>query len=166
MPRPSNRIINLHGTIETSMYTEFSNHLRILENQSKAPVIIDLLSEGGDVHSAFAIYDRLQESSVKFHVIGRGLVASAAVLILVGGDKRYLSKNAWVMVHEESGEFSGNVTLLEKETSQLRAMETQWNDLMQKHTSVPKETWAKMHKDTTYLSAKECLALRMIDGVL
>ena len=162
----SNRKITVSGEINETSFTNFSSELELFERPPFRPVQLHLISDGGDAYSALAFYDRMVVSPCPIHVHAYGLVASAAVLILAAGAKRYMGESAWVMVHEDHGDTSGNVSYLEIETAHLRSMENQWNDLMAKHTAVDAAGWAKFHKRTTYLSYVACISVGLVDGPL
>lgn len=162
----SDRKITVSGEINEENFSNFSNDLAVLERPPFRPVQLHLISDGGDAYSALAFYDRIMVSPCPVHVHAYGLVASAAVLILAAGAKRYMGKSSWVMVHEDHGDTSGNVSYLEIETAHLRSMENQWNDLMAKHTTIDAPGWAKLHKRTTYLSYADCISAGLVDGPL
>ncbi len=69
------------------------------------------------------------------------------------------------MLHEDKDKLNGSVVDLERETQHLRNMETQWSDLLTKCSHTP-VNWTKLHKDTTYLNAHECLKLGLIDEII
>ena len=169
-----NRRIAIIGEINAEAYLKFSDELYEIENEFKGKeeshyVILELHSEGGNAEIALAFSDRMRTSTMAIYVKAYGLVASAAVLILASGDKRYMAKNAWVMVHEEEfndEDVTGNLQTVERVVAHYRRLEDQWAYLLANMTSTSIEEWGRLHKAETYLNAKQCLELGLIDKVI
>lgn len=166
MAKKLRRKIYIIGSIDYESYKTFSEQLTEYEDQDDIPIQIELSSDGGDVHAALAFSARMRLSECHLEVTAVGNVASAATLVLASGDLRKMTKEAWVMVHEEQTEFEGDVTSMERDIKHSRRLEDQWNKLLEKMTYTKAETWAKLNKDTTYLTAEECKALGLIDEVI
>lgn len=161
----TSEIARIVGPINYDSLSKFLDDIEHLE-RDHATVVVELASEGGDTYAALAIAARIKNSSRRVVVKAYGLVASAAVIILAAGRTRHMDSSAWVMVHEESEELSGSVVDLERESTHLRRMEDQWTSLLAGYTKTSAAKWTELHKQTTYLSAKECLALGLIDRII
>lgn len=165
-----NRRIAVIGEIDTEAYLKFSDALSEMEHELKNShnneIILELSSEGGSAELALAFSGRMRNSPLHIHVKAYGLVASAAVLILASGDNRSMTKESWVMVHEEGLELEGDVSSVEKQASHYRRLEDQWSYLLASMTSTTIAEWNKLHKAETYLNAKQCLKLGLIDKVI
>lgn len=129
-------------------------------------ITIELSSPGGDSYAALAYASLIREMHLDVCIQAYGLVASAAVLVLASGNTRFMSREAWVMVHENSGTLEGNVLELEREAGQLRRLELQWANILEELTGTKASIWTAMHKETTYLNAEQCLALGLIDRII
>lgn len=163
----SDRVIRIIGTIDEDAFNLFDEMLAELENEAKEPIKVILMSSGGDAYSALAFYDRIRLSPCVIHVRGYGCIMSAAVLILAAGDYRCMAENAWVMVHEDVGKIKhGSVVEAEREVKQLRALEDQWNKLLESRTGTTALKWSELHKATTYLNSTQCLELDLVDEVI
>jgi len=132
------------------------------------PIQVDLFSHGGSAEAALAFYSYMRlNPEVSYHITAYGEVASSAVLVLACGHKRRMTKEAWVMVHESSfkaGKLSSSG--YEEMGRQLRRMEDQWNELLAERTKATASYWGSIHKETTYLSAEECLELGLVDEII
>ena len=85
-----------------------SRHLLLaLDSLSNDPITIMITSPGGDLDSAFLIYDTMRLVKSPIITIGE-YCASAAVLLLAAGSKRYLYPHAKVMLHLPSGQMGGD----------------------------------------------------------
>jgi ATP-dependent protease ClpP protease subunit len=116
---------------------------------------------------ALAFFDRIRSSSHEFIIVATGLVASAAVIILAAGDMRMMSKEAWVMVHEDEVllDDSTRVQKACKDIKHYERLESQWNELLRQRTGTPAEVWADLHQKETYLDANECKRLGLVDKI-
>lgn len=162
-----NRKIYINGPIDSNAFLAFSRRLSRLELDSpNAPIEVEISSEGGEAYAALAYFDRIRNSPCEVNITSYGLVASAAVLILAAGTKRRMGKSAWIMVHEDSGDFSGDTSSYERDAKHLRRMEDQWNILLERVTFIGRAKWSVLHKATTYLCARECLDLGLIDEII
>lgn len=132
-------------------------------------VSIFLNSEGGSASDAIAMVDYMRTSGRKYSITAFGLCQSAAVIILACGDYRRIAKGTEVMVHEEYVEeagLTGTLSELEKKVAAMREEEDRWNDLLASKTKVSARYWAGLAKETTYLTAEECLELGLVDEVI
>jgi ATP-dependent protease ClpP protease subunit len=152
------------GDISWDAYKSFSQEIDAIKRTDK--VTIELASDGGDAHAALAFYSKIRRHKGEVTIIGTGNIASAAVLVLAAGDRRYMTSEAWVMVHEDQAELTGSVSELERETFQARRLENQWNSLIAKSSAVSADEWERMHKATTYLSATQCKDLDLVHGII
>ncbi len=99
------RIIFLSGVIGGD--TEVHNQIMAMDSVSHKPIKVVITSPGGDLDSAFLLYDTLKLIKSPVWTLGR-YCASAAVLPLALGKKRYLLPHAKVMLHLPSGQAVGD----------------------------------------------------------
>ncbi len=158
--------IRITGDIDNAAFRRFS--LR-LEECLDANMTIELASDGGSSYAAMAIADKMAGSDIHFTVIATGLVASAATLILAAGDRRIMTPNAWVMVHEDINgiDEGARVSTAEAAIKHARRLETQWNTLLAHYTKLTAAEWEAINKTgDTYLTPGQCLEYGLIDEVL
>lgn len=158
-------IIRISSELTMETFREFSKKMAYLEGKKDA-VKIELSSEGGSAYAALAYSALIRNSPLNVEITAYGFVASAAVLILASGDIRFMTKEAWVMVHEDSGKLKGDVVALEREAAQLRRLELQWAELLQELTGTKASIWTALHKETTYLNAAQCVGLNLVDDII
>lgn len=99
------RILFLTGAIDGQM--ENNNLLLALDSLSNAPIKMIITSPGGDLDSAFLLYDTLRLIKSPLITVGR-FCASAAALLLAAGNKRYLFPHAKIMLHLPAGQMGGD----------------------------------------------------------
>lgn len=90
------RVLHLSGPITRD--NELAGVLLALDSLSTDPIKLIITSPGGDLDSAYLLYDTLKLLGSPVWTLGR-YAASAAVPLLAVGQKRYLLPHAKVMLH-------------------------------------------------------------------
>ena len=120
------RQIILSGEVNKELAEKIVKQLFIMEaDSSEKPVYIYIDSPGGDVDSGFAIFDAIRFISCPVYIVGIGLIASAAALILLSVPKenRFGFENSRYLIHQPLSEMRGVATDVEiyaKETENTR----------------------------------------------
>ena len=121
------RSIMLSGEINKESAEKIISQLLVLEaDDSDKEIKIFINSPGGDVDAGYAIYDMVRFSSPKVIMIGAGLVASAASLVLlaVPAERRVGLPNSTYLIHQPMSGMKGVATAIEiysKQIDRLRA---------------------------------------------
>lgn len=161
------RKIYIIEQINEEAYLKFSLRMDILERESHKPILVELSSGGGVALDGLAFAARIRLSPCDVTIKAVGLVASAATIILAYGDKRLMTKESWVLVHEDSGKQRGSVSVQEKGVAQMRTFETQWNSLLSDRTKLSLKEWNQIHaKGDTYLTPQDCLKYGLVDKII
>ncbi len=105
-------IVFIQGVTDGAMSSEFSYEMMHLtkieppmEGGTKKPIWIILDSCGGSVVAGLAIYDTIKAtvaSGAEVNIIGKGIVASMASVIIQAGSKRLALPHTQFLVHEIS----------------------------------------------------------------
>jgi len=108
----SKGIIFLQGEIEEEMSFEFAHELihvtRLdppMDGDRKKPIWVILDSPGGDVFAGFAIHDMIRSAvagGAEINILGKGLMASMATVVLQAATKRFTLPYTQFLVHEVS----------------------------------------------------------------
>lgn len=110
------RQIILSGEVNKELAEKIVKQLFIMEaDSSEKPVYIYIDSPGGDVDSGFAIFDAIRFISCPVYIVGIGLIASAAALILLSVTKenRFGFENSRYLIHQPLSEMRGVATDVE-----------------------------------------------------
>ena len=108
------RQIILSGEVNKELAEKIVKQLFIMEaDSSEKPVYIYIDSPGGD--SGFAIFDAIRFISCPVYIVGIGLIASAAALILLSVPKenRFGFENSRYLIHQPLSEMRGVATDVE-----------------------------------------------------
>ena len=162
------RSLFLCGEINKDSADKLIKDLVVLEAESKDPVRIFINSPGGDVDAGFAIYDMARFVSCPVIMIGMGLVASAAALVLlaVPAERRVGLPNSSYLIHQPLSEMRGNATEIEIHAQQLEKMKAKLNRIISDATG---KALDKVTEDTDrdhWLDADEAKKYGLISKIV
>jgi ATP-dependent protease ClpP protease subunit len=120
------------------------------------PIYLHINSYGGGVFAAFTAIDFIKNSKIPVHTIIEGASASAATLISVVGAKRYMCRNASMLIHQLSSWTKGKMNELEDEFKNLEDMTEHIKDIYVKHTKLKKGELTKLLKHDRWWDFTKC----------
>ena len=104
-----NRKLFLNEHISQDTIHEVVKHILQYNSDDKGvdpadrkPILLYVVSKGGDVDAGFELIDVVQNSKTPVHTINLGYQYSMGFLIGLAGHKRYASKNAKFLMHDGS----------------------------------------------------------------
>ena len=162
------RSLLLSGEINKDSADKLIKDLLVLEAESNEPVRIFINSPGGDVDAGFAIYDMVRFISCPVIMIGMGLVASAASLILlaVPAECRIGLPNSSYLIHQPLSEMKGNATDIEIHAMQLEKMKAKINCIIAEATGMGLDTVTADTDRDHWLDAFEAQKYGLISRVV
>lgn len=126
-------------------------------------------STGGDMDSAFRLYDILKNLPIEIETVGFGQVDSAAIILFLTGSKRSATKGCRFLLH--GGTF--NVALPNGPLSSHQESLKIFNELRNKNISIiAKETKNKIEivnktvDDVTIMNTEEAKKFGLVDNIL
>ena len=162
------RSILLSGEINKESAERFIKDLLVLEAESNEPVKVFINSPGGDVDAGFAIYDMVRFVSCPVIMVGMGLIASAASLILlaVPAERRVGLPNSSYLIHQPLSEMKGNATDIEIHALQLEKIKEKLNRIISEATGTDIGTVAADTDRDHWLDADQALAYGLISRIV
>ena len=144
------------------------SQLLMLEAENDDPIKVFIDSPGGDVDSAYAIFDMIRFVKPKVTMIAMGLAASAGALILLAGDKenRFGFPNSHYLIHQPLSGIRGVATEIEIHAKEIEKTRQKINALIAKETG---KSLAQVEKDTDrdyWMSAEEALDYGLISKII
>ena len=137
--------------------------------KKKRELLLMICSEGGDLHSAFALIDVMRSSAIPIKTVGLGLIASCGLLIFMSGTKgrRVLTPNTSILSHQFSWSNEGKAhelfsTFKEFNLTQQRMLEHyrictgQSDEEIKENLLPPQDRW---------LDSNEAMSLGICDMV-
>ena len=162
------RSILISGEIDKKMAEKVINQLLLLESDNQEPIKVFIDSPGGDVDSAYAIFDMIRFIKPKVIMIAMGLAASAGALILLAGDKesRFGFPNSHYLIHQPLSGIRGVATEIEIHAKEIEKTRQKINALISQETG---KSLNQVEKDTDrdfWMSAEEALEYGLISKII
>lgn len=133
----------------------------------KIPIELHIHSPGGDLFSGLAAVDVIQSLKCPVHTYVEGSAASAATLMSIAGDKRFMYKNSFMLIHQISSlmvhgtheqfkdEFENQTKLMEK----IRL-------LYSEKTTMSDDQISELLLHDLWLDSETCLDNGLVDKIL
>jgi ATP-dependent Clp protease protease subunit len=163
------RIIFLGTPIDDTVANLIMAQLLHLESEDPdKDIMLYINSPGGSITSLFAIYDTMQYIKPDVATVCMGMAASAAAVILSGGQKgkRFALPHARVMLHQPSGGAQGQASDIEIQARLIMQMREQLNEILAEHTG---QSLEKVTLDTErdfWMLADEARDYGIVDAIL
>jgi len=162
------RNILLSGEINKNLAENVIRQLLLLEDMSNDPIKVFIDSPGGDADAGYAIFDMMRFVKPPVHIIGMGLVASAAAIILLAAPKerRLALPNSHYLIHQPLSGMRGVATAIEIHARELERMRQRINHLIADETSMPYE---QVEKDTDrdfWMNAEEAQKYNLVSRII
>lgn len=163
------RQIILTGEINKDLADQIVRQLLILDtDDSKAPIYMYIDSPGGDVDAGFAIFDMIRFVKAPVYLIGMGLVASAATLVLlaVPNDRRFGLPNSRYLIHQPLGGMKGVASDIEIYARDMEKIRAKLNKLISDETGTSLEQVTKDTDRDYWLDADESVKYGLISKII
>jgi ATP-dependent Clp endopeptidase proteolytic subunit ClpP len=145
-----------------------SKSLTLGNNLDIDPPILRLMinSGGGSITAGISSMDTILRCKVPVHTYVDGFCASAATFISVVGEKRYMSRNSYMLIHQLSSNFWGKYSEFEDEKQNLDLMMETIKNVYKEYTKVPMKKINEILKHDLLWDAKTCLKYGLIDEIV
>jgi ATP-dependent Clp protease protease subunit len=163
------RIIFLGGLIDDDTANIIIAQLLFLTSQSeKEEIKLYINSPGGIVTAALAIFDTMQYVKPAVSTVCVGQAASAAALLLAGGEKgrRFALPHSRVMIHQPLGGVEGQATDIQIHAEEILKIRSKLNEIMAKATGKAKKQIELDTERDRFMNADEAKIYGIIDKVI
>jgi len=123
-------------------------------------------SGGGSITAGISSMDTILRTKVPVHTYVDGFCASAATFLSVVGEKRFMSRNSYMLIHQLSTNFWGKYSEFEDEKQNLDLMMTTIKNVYKEYTKVPMKKIDEILKHDLMWDATTCLEYGLIDKVI
>ena len=165
-----NRIVNItHDICQESISISISGiHLMLARDKNK-DIDIYINSFGGCPYTAMGFYNFIRTlNTCDVNTYNIGCVMSAASIIFVAGDNRYMYEDTVFMLHSVSSMAEGKAHLdLSDESDECKRIHKQMCDIYAKHTDKSSKQWNTMirYRDK-YIRKNEALDIGIVDKII
>jgi ATP-dependent Clp endopeptidase proteolytic subunit ClpP len=155
--------IFFHSDVDDESVFKLVTQLQKMEHLSSVTIFIK--SDGGDVYAGLCAMDHLKASPLDITTVADGMCASAATLILYGGDTRLMLPNSRILIHQLSSEFSGKFEEFKSEKRNLKSIMKQVRSVYETNSEIPEEKLDKYMEEDIYLKSSTCLRYGIVSGI-
>lgn len=145
---------------------QFGQQLAQAEATGEKRVAVRINSGGGNWQEGQSMYDMLKASALKVDTYCVGLVASAATLPFMAGNKRLIAAHGKLMIHNCGSGVTGGIADLESAIEQQKAINSSMAQLYAAASGQTVEKCAELMAATTYLDAETAVALGFATGIM
>lgn len=121
------------------------------------PIYLHVTTHGGGIHAAFSVVDCIAQLQLPVYTIADGFVASAGTLITLAGEKRYITSNAYMLIHELRSGVWGKMTSIDEEYLNLKKVMDHISDYYIKRTNITKKALEKILAKDIIWNSGECI---------
>lgn len=105
-------------------------------NADIRPIYLHMLSEGGDIFAALAVHQNIKRIHSPIYCYVNGFLSSAAIIILLGCDKRYMDKNSFLGIHSMKMSVWGKLQFLQQCNDNYKKIWTSLENLYETTTKL------------------------------
>jgi ATP-dependent Clp protease, protease subunit len=162
------RTIIVTDEVNKKMAQQIMTQLLLLEAENNDEIKVFINSPGGDADAGFAIFDMMRFVKPKIKAICTGVVASAAVIILLGArrENRFSLPSARILIHQPSTGIHGTAADIQIEANEILKCREKINRLIAAETGQTVERVETDTKRNFWMSAEEGLKYGLISKVI
>ena len=152
--------------------TDTAIELKFMQKQfglKEVPSIkLYITSPGGIVLSAYMIIDAMKACEVPVDTIISGFAASAATIISIHGPRRFMQKNAVMLIHQASSTMWSQFTMEEIKDNyvNMTQMSDKIREMYASNTTMTKTQLKEILKHDLDWDSSECLRRGLVDEIL
>ena len=158
------KVLSLNKSI-TRVSNSIRNRSTVLEADD-IPIKLHICSYGGSVFSGFAAVDYIAGCKVPVHSYIDGCAASAATLMSCVAEKRYMHRNACMLVHQLSGLMWGKFQEMQDDMQNSEMLMEKIKNIYREHTKIPKKELDNILKHDIWWEAEKCLQYGLVDELI
>jgi len=134
--------------------------------EDRKPIRLIIMSCGGMATYMWMIIDAIKASKTPVYTYNIGTAHSAAGIIFMSGNKRFMTHNATVIIHEGSAGFEGDAGKVLDASESYKKELRRTKDYILSCTEIPKATLNRKKANDWELSAEECLKYKVCDEII
>jgi ATP-dependent protease ClpP protease subunit len=161
--RPKN--LDLNKKI-ASMGKTLVNRTNTLGLKESPPIKLHINSFGGSVFAGFSTVDYILNSPVPVHSIIDGCAASAATIMSVVAEKRYMHRHSVMLIHQLSSGMWGKYEDMKDTMENCDMFMEMIRKIYNEHTDIPKKKLNEILKRDLWFDADTCLKYGLVDEVI
>lgn len=134
---------------------------------NKSRIFLYIHSLGGDVYAGISGMMHIAKSANKITTVVDGFVASAATFMLLGAERRHMTRFSKVLIHQiRIDEFTGKHCDMVDEIYNVNDLMKSCNEIYLEKTSISKKKLEKIIRKETNLDASFCLSHGIVTKII
>lgn len=171
--------IYLYGPVTQESCNELKNALENLDFNAQVfklqygidppPIKLHIQSEGGSLLNAFFITDVIRTLHTPVHTYVEGYAASAASVISVVGERRFITENSLLMMHQLSSHADADGAKFEELDDNMKNLNTMMDKLKniyRLHSNLDADKLNSILMHDVWFDAKKCFEYGLVDEIL
>ena len=148
-----------------------NNELKKIKNKftnfviTSKPIFLHINSYGGDLFEAMAGIDAIINSDIPIYTIVEGTAASAATLLSMVGERRFITRHSYMLIHQLSSGMWGTMEELEDDQKNNKALMERLYELYTGYTNLSKSQLKKILKKDIWWDSSKCVEVGLVDGI-
>jgi len=126
---------------------------------------IHINSYGGTIYDALSAVDTINASQTPIITLIEGMCASAATMISIAGDMRYIRPNGVLLIHQMRCGVFGKKEDVDDEIENIKNLEDKLINLYVDNSKLTKVSFKKIMKREMEFSAEKCLEFGFVDDI-
>lgn len=131
-----------------------------------SPIYFHINSNGGCFFSGMAIADSIKKSKVPVYTIAEGGIASMGSIIFLAGHKRFITKNAYILIHELRTFVSGTFSNLVDDYENTKMFMENIKDYYKENSKINKKVLEKLLKKDIWFDSKTSIKYGFADKIV
>lgn len=145
---------------------QFNTEDKGREIDDRKPILLYVVSNGGDVDSGFELIDTIQNSKTPVYTVNLGYQYSMGFLIGLAGHKRFATKNAKYLMHDGSNFVYNSGTKAQDQMEFNRRVEERIKQYVLERSNVTSEEYDSKLRVEWYLFADEAKQKGFVDYII
>ena len=159
--------IYFYSDVATKPIQQLNQAINELNEPGKgySEIWVHINSYGGTVYDALAAVDTIKASPTPIITIIEGMCASAATMLSVVGDQRYIRPHSVMLIHQLRCGVFGKKEDVVDEMDNVKKLEKRLVELYVENSKLSKSVFQKMMGRELEYSAKKCLKMGFVDEI-
>ena len=139
---------------------------KVKYDTSPPPIKLHINSYGGSVFAGFSTVDVILNCKTPVHTYIDGSAASAATLISVVGDKRFIYEHSHMLIHQLSSAMWGKFEDFKDEMENLDLIMTKIKKIYKERTNLSMRQITEILKRDKWFDAEKCVEIGLVDEIV
>ena len=135
-------------------------------SEQRKPIYLYIMSYGGDLDYMQMLLSTIEASSTPVYTVNLGAAHSAAALIFMAGQKRFMSKYAKMVIHEGSAQIGGDAQKVQDQANSYKKVLAWMKEYILTRTKIPRKELMKRRTNDWELDAQYCLQNGVCDRII